>query len=586
MSTPATGGRAGRRVADAGMFAAAGTIAVITLVARVVGFGRWFVFSHSVGATCVGSVYQSVNAVPNVLFEIAAGGVLAAVAVPLVAGALARGARHDADATASALLTWVVLVLVPLGLLVALLARPIASALLGTGCAGEVDLGAELLVVFAAQVPLYGLAIVLAGVLQAHRRFVGPALVPLLSSLVVIATYLLYRGLVADPAAEIPAVPGGAVAVLAGGTTLGVLALGVPLLLPVRRAGIRLRPRLRFPVGVGARVRTLAVAGLLAVAGQQVATLVVIRLANDRGGAGTLNVYTYAQAVTLLPYAVLAVPIAIAAFPSLAGAAGAARPEAGPGVDADVGTDAVATLRRAWLATLVVGVAGVAALVAVARPVGWFFANLDAGSQDDATLETLAAMGDAVTLFAPSVLGLAVIGLLTRASYVRGSAVLAGALAACGWLASAVIALLVLDPAGAGGPTTLRVLAASTSAGLLLGAVALAVLVAASWGVRALAVPFRPLLATTVGAVAAGLAGRGVSGLLEIHGFGRSLGSSLVLGLAVGALAVVLMAGLALAVDPSLLRRLRRNRVASGTGGADPAPAGAGSTAVDGQDAS
>ena len=590
MSTPATRGRDGRRVAGAGLFAAAGTIAVITLVARVVGFGRWFVFSHSVGATCVGSVYQSVNAVPNVLFEIAAGGVLAAVAVPLVAGALARGARHDADATASALLTWVVLVLVPLGLLVALLARPIASALLGTGCAGEVDLGAELLVVFAAQVPLYGLAIVLAGVLQAHRRFVGPALAPLLSSLVVIATYLLYRVLVADPAAEIPAVPGGAVAVLAGGTTLGVLALGVPLLLPVRRAGIRLRPRLRFPVGVGARVRTLAVAGLLAVAGQQVATLVVIRLANDRGGAGTLNVYTYAQAVTLLPYAVLAVPIAIAAFPSLAGAAGAARPEARSGVDADaetdVGTDAVATLRRAWLATLVVGVAGVAALVAVARPVGWFFANLDAGSQDDATLETLAAMGDAVTLFAPSVLGLAVIGLLTRASYVRGSAVLAGALAAGGWLASAVIALLVLDPAGAGGPTTVRVLAASTSAGLLLGAVALAVLVAASWGVRALAVPFRPLLATTVGAVAAGLAGRGVSGLLEIHGFGRSLGSSLVLGLAVGALAVVVMAALALAVDPSLLRRLRRNRVASGAGGADPAPAGAGSAAADGQDAS
>ncbi|WP_323101703.1 murein biosynthesis integral membrane protein MurJ [Intrasporangium sp. YIM S08009] len=577
MSAPATGGPAGRRLPGAGMFAAAGTIAVITLVARVVGFGRWFVFSHSVGATCVGSVYQSVNAVPNVLFEIAAGGVLAAVAVPLVAGALARGARHDADTTASALLTWVVLVLVPLGLLVALAARPIASALLGTGCAAEVDLGAELLVVFAAQVPLYGLAIVLAGVLQAHRRFVGPALAPLLSSLVVIATYLLYRALVADPAAEIPAVPGGAIAVLAGGTTLGVLALGVPLLVPVRRAGIRLRPRLRFPSGVGARVRTLAVAGLLAVAGQQVATLVVIRLANDRGGAGTLNVYTYAQAVMLLPYAVLAVPLATAAFPSLAGAAGAARPAAG--------AEAVATLRRAWLATLVVGVAGVAGLVAVARPVGWFFANLDAGAQDDSTIDTLVSMGDAVTLFAPSVLGLAVIGLLTRASYVRGSAVLAGALAAGGWLASAVIALLVLDPAGAGGPTTLRVLAASTSAGLLLGAVALAVLVAASWGGRALAVPFRPLLATTVGAVVAGLAGRGVSGLLEIHGFGRSLGGSLVLGLAVGALAIVLMAGLALAVDPSLLRRLRRDRVGSGAGTADPAPASAGSTVVDGQDA-
>ena len=66
--------------------AAAGSIAVITLLARIVGFGRWLSFSHSVGATPVGTVYQSVNAVPNVIFEIAAGRVLAAVAVPLVAG--------------------------------------------------------------------------------------------------------------------------------------------------------------------------------------------------------------------------------------------------------------------------------------------------------------------------------------------------------------------------------------------------------------------------------------------------------------------------------------------------------------------
>src|SRR3954470_19445500 len=140
MSEPSPRGRSSRP----GLLAAAGTIAVITLMARIVGFGRWFAFSHSVGATCVGSVYQSVNAVPNVLFEIAAGGVLAAVAVPLVAGALGRGDRRHADATASALLTWAVLVLVPLGVVVAAAAGPIAATLLGTGCSDEVALGSEL----------------------------------------------------------------------------------------------------------------------------------------------------------------------------------------------------------------------------------------------------------------------------------------------------------------------------------------------------------------------------------------------------------------------------------------------------------
>jgi putative peptidoglycan lipid II flippase len=549
MSERAAGGHPSRR----GLLAAAGTIAVITLVARIVGFGRWFAFSHSVGATCVGTVYQSVNAVPNVLFEIAAGGVLAAVAVPLVAAALARGDRSQADETASALLTWAVLVLVPLGVVVALAARPLARALLGTGCAGEVALGAELLVVFAVQVPLYGVAIVLAGVLQAHQRFVGAALAPLLSSIVVIATYLTYRSLVADPAAAIADVPHGAVTVLGVGTTLGVVALGLPLAVPVVRAGVRLRPRLSFPVDAGRRVRTLALAGLLAVAGQQLATLVVIRLANDRGGAGTLNVYTYAQAVTLLPYAVLAVPLATASFPSLAGAH--ARTER-PG-EAPVAAD---TLRRAWLATVVVSLFGTAGLVAVAVPVGSFFQSLDAGSASDASVETLAAMGDAVTLLAPSVVALAVIGLLTRASYVRGAALVAGGLAAAGWLVTALVPLLVLDPEGSGGPTALRVLAAGSSLGLGLGAALLVGLVGRTWGWHALALPPRPVTAALAGSVAAALVGRGVTSWLSVHDVGNTLASSLVVGLAVGALALGVMVGVALAVDRSLVERVRRAR--------------------------
>jgi putative peptidoglycan lipid II flippase len=553
---------------------AAGVIAVITLAARIVGFGRWFAFSHSVGATCVGSVYQSVNAVPNVLFEIAAGGVLAAVAVPLVAGALARGDRGRADAVASALLTWALLVLVPLGLIVAVAARPIAGALLGTGCQDEVDLGAELLLVFSIQIPLYGVGIVLAGVLQAHHRFVAAALAPLLSSLVVIATYLLYRGMVARPAAEIAEIPQAAVAVLAVGTTLGVVALSVPLLVPARRAGVRLRPTLTFPAGTGRRVRTLALAGLLAVTGQQLATLVVIRLANDRGGAGTLNVFSYAQAVTLLPYAVLAVPIATAAFPSLAGAP---RSE-----DADVprsdttiasrsddpvasGPDGAAvTLGRAWLATLIVTLFGAGGLVAVSGPVAAFFVALDAGAASEASIPTLSAMDDAVSLFAPSVVALGVIGLLTRASYVRGGALLAGSLAATGWLATAAVPLLVLDPAGAGGPTTLRALSAGSSLGLALGAVLLTVLVGRTWGWHALSVPARPVAAAAVAATVAAIAGRAAASWLSTRGAGHSLGGSLAAVLVFGLGALALMAVVAIAVDPSLTRRLRSLRPTRG----------------------
>ena len=74
----------GRRFAST-IAGAAGLIAVTTLLARVAGFARILVFADSVRTGGVGGIYQSVNAIPNVMFEIAAGGILAAVAVPLIA---------------------------------------------------------------------------------------------------------------------------------------------------------------------------------------------------------------------------------------------------------------------------------------------------------------------------------------------------------------------------------------------------------------------------------------------------------------------------------------------------------------------
>ncbi len=538
--------------------AAAGSIAVITLVARVVGFGRWFAFSHSVGATCVGSVYQSVNAVPNVLYEIAAGGVLAAVAVPIVSAALARGDRDEADRTASALLTWALVVLLPVGVLVAVVARPIAELLLGgvDGCAGAVDLGAGLLRIFAVQIPLYGVGIVLGGVLQSHRRFVGAALAPLLSSLVVIATYLAYGAVVTDPAAAPTAVPAAATTVLALGTTLGVVALSLPLLLPLVRAGVRLRPTLTFHEEVGARVRRLAVAGLLAVAGQQLATLVVIGIANGRGGPGTLNVWTYVQAVALLPYAVLAVPLATAAFPTLARSAAAE--EESPGRS----RAAVDTLRRTWLATLLAGTVAVGLIGAVARPVGSFFVLLDAGRDDAAGGAALASVPGALVLSAPGILALSVIGLLSRASYVRGSARAAGAVIAGGWLATTVVPLAAhtgpLDPGN-----TLAALAIGSSTGLVAGALGLGVLVARAWGRDALAVPVRPVAAVLLGGAVATAAGWWTGGHWVPSGVGAAAVQCLVVGLG----AVVVLGGITVAGDRSVLARLRGARPQVVTGG-------------------
>jgi len=128
-------------------------------------------------------------------FEVAAGGALAAVAVPIIAGQLARQDQAAATQTASALLTWALTVLGPLSILMAAAAFPLSKLLVDNEkCSGSTDLMASMLVVFAPQIALYGVGILLAGVLQAHGRFLAGAVAPLLSSVVVIATYLLFRG--------------------------------------------------------------------------------------------------------------------------------------------------------------------------------------------------------------------------------------------------------------------------------------------------------------------------------------------------------------------------------------------------------
>ncbi len=545
-----------------GIAKAAGLIAVATLAARAVGFLRWLEFSRSVGATCVGTAYQAANTLPNVLFEVAAGGALAAVAVPLIAGAVGRGRPQDADRIGSALLTWTVLLLTPATAFLALLAGPLGRWLADEGqCPGSGELAAYLLLLFAPQVVLYGIGIVLAGVLQAHRRFLAAALAPLLSSLVVIASYAAY-GRLAEGARTIADVPPAATAVLAGGTTLGVAALSLPLLVPLWRSPVRLRPTLRFPAGAPGRVRSLAGAGLLALLAQQYALLATIAVTR-RAGVGVLNVHTYVQAVYLLPYAVLAVPLAVSAFPALAtlegAAAGRLQDGIGPGNDGEAGEAGAgrAVLARSLRAVVILGAAGAGVLAAVARPLGELFGSLDAGRATTAGRDVLAALPTAVWAFAPGLVGLSVSALLTRALYVRGRPLVAGSAVAAGWLVAGSLPLALVAPGSSPG-RALAVLGAASSAGMTLAALDLMAATARSWGVGALAGLRRTSSVAGLGAVLAVAVGL----LVTSRWSARGLWPALAEGVVVGLLALLVQAA-ALAVGDrdvavQTLTRLRR----------------------------
>lgn len=535
------GGRVARLTA--GVLGATAVITVLTLLARVTGFARWFALNAWVGPNEVGTAYSTANVVPNVLFEVAAGGALAGAIIPLLAAPLARADRAQVDAIASALLGWTLAVLVPLGILTWLLADVVVGALLGPEAGpAQRTLAAQLLGMFALQVPLYGIGVVLSGVLQAHRRFIGPALAPLLSSLVVMASYYVFGRL--TPAGVAPQDLSASAAVWLGwGTTAGVAALSLPLLIPLRRAGVRLHPTLRFPLGVGRRAGSLALAGAGGLLAQQLSVVVTVRLANAQGGAdGVLNINQYATAVVMLPYAVLAVPLITSMFPRLAEHASTGRH--------DLLARASATSTRALTA---VALGGAAVLVAAApriESVFGAFAREGAG---------VSGMAVAVIAAAPSVLGLGLLLQLSRVLFAleRGRGVLLGT--SLGWAAVAVIACILVLPGPGGAVRVLASLGLATSVGTLGGAAVLAALVRRAVGPAALRGLARTGLLALAGAVLGAGLGGGLSWWAQQAG-ATGTAADLLIGTLAGALALGVTTAVVIMGDREVLAAVRAGK--------------------------
>ncbi|MGO1510523.1 MAG: murein biosynthesis integral membrane protein MurJ [Actinomycetaceae bacterium] len=523
----------------AGALGAAGLIAVLTLASRAAGFARWLVQSWVLGSSATADAYAKANTVPNVLFEIAAGGALVGLVVPLLAAPIAQGLRAETGRRASALLTWTLAILAPVGALVALLAGPLAGLLLGGDAPQEsLDLTATFLRIFALQVPLYGIGTVLTGIAQAHHRFAWPALAPLLSSVVVIATYGLV-GLLGGPGTHDPAtVAPQIVALLGWGTTAGVLAMSLAPALALRGLGLTWRPTLAIGRELGRTALALAGAGITALLAQQVAVLAVLRATS--GQPGSYNVWQYAQAAYLLPYAVLAVPLVTAVAPRIAELASRSVAQCAP------------VVARSARAVLAAGALGAGALVAVAPGVTEIFsARYD-----------MPGMTPTLTVLALGLPGFALLLHAQRSLYAVHRARLATVPALVGWLVTAAATVAAgLAAAGSGHGTLLALLAAASSAGMTLAGILSVACLARALGGAALTGLARTCATAVLGAVLGALAGRWVTGLV----IGDGLLLAVLAVLAGGLVALAAWVGVMLLADRQVLLALRRR-------GAGPAP--------------
>jgi putative peptidoglycan lipid II flippase len=513
-------------------------VAAVTVLARIVGFGRWLVFSKTVGAGCLADAYATANQLPNVLFEIVVGGALAGAVIPVLAGPVARGDRAAQGRIIGALLSWSVLLLAPFALLAWLLADRYTAAMLDAGpqCGGTAATATRMLVIFVPQVFGYAVAVVATAVLQSHHRFAAGAVAPLVSSLVVVATYVLF----AAQAPEADQASQGAADLLAWGTTAGVLALALTVLVPMLGMRLPIRPTLRLDPGVGPVVRKLAAAGLAVLVAQQAAFLVITYLANHRGADGSIAVYTWANAVYLLPYAVLAVPITTAVFPRLAAAHDS-------GNHAAFEQYAATSTRAVMLA----GGAGAALLVGTAVPVARIFAY-DNGRVQEAQASSLS---HGLVAFAPALIGFAVLMHVGRVLYARQAGRQMAAVTGIAWFGVAAVGLVITlwwD-----GLDVVAALAASMSAGMLAGAIVLLVALRRISGPGVLAGLPRATLAAVGGAAVAGAAGWIVA---SPAGDG-SWGSALVFSVLSGLVVVVVYAVVAIGLDRPDARAVMRRGV-------------------------
>jgi putative peptidoglycan lipid II flippase len=352
-----------------------------TLVSRFLGFGKTWMLGAALGlGSTVNDTFINANNLPNLIFLLVAGGVFNAVLVPQIIKA-SKAPDRGADYI-SRLLTLAVLVLLSLTLLVTLLA-PWVIELTTQGYSAEQK---SLAVSFAfwclPQIFFYGLYALLTQVLNANGAF-GPAMwAPIMNNIVAIAGLGMFIWILGANLTNPHTLDNWGpfqTFLVAGFSTIGVVAQTAILLIPVFRLRLGLRPKFGWRgVGLGEAAK-LSVWTLLTAAVGQLAFLYVMRIATIPGserlrlehagdpaadflpGNAVLEV---ASQLYLLPHSIIALSLATVLFNRMTRASqDGNRAELRDALSHGLRTMAVAT------------VFGALALFALAGPLGMFFSG-------------------------------------------------------------------------------------------------------------------------------------------------------------------------------------------------------------------
>jgi putative peptidoglycan lipid II flippase len=327
---PAAGTAAGETAAagtagpaSSSLLRSSGGMAVGTLASRLTGFVRNAVLIYAMGTLFLGDAYNLANTLPNIVYNLALGGILTSVVVPLLVNAAKRD-RDRGEGYDQRIFTLGVMALGGITLVATLAAAPITAVYAtGIGNAAAYHLTEIFAYFFIPQIFFYGVSSLAGAILNARGSFAAPMWTPVINNIVVIVVgvaFMAIAGLNRTP----QNISGTEIWLLGIGTTLGIVLQTAALIPSLRRVGFRWRPRYdfrRYEVSEIGRMSGWMFGYVLTT---QVAFLVTTRVANTAGarvgqhapGAG-FAAYSNAYTLFQLPYAIVGISVITALLPRM-----------------------------------------------------------------------------------------------------------------------------------------------------------------------------------------------------------------------------------------------------------------------------
>lgn len=288
----------GKKVAQA-----AGLLMVAMMVSRVLGFVREAVLTHEFGTTWKTDAFLAAFTVPDLLYDLLVGGVLASAFMPVFASYLAKDDEEEAWQIASTminLVTLIMIVTIPLGMIFAApLTKLVAYKFTGETLALTVKLTRIMFPAFVI-LALNGLIM---GILHSYKHFAAPAYGSIAYNLSIIVFGMALSGRYGITGFAVGVVVGHIVNFLIQIPVLYKKGLRYRFTLNLKHPGVRKMLLLMVPAMVG-----LAASRVNGIVNQNFASAI---------GEGSIAALRLAYRLMWLPLGVFAGSIAIAVFPTM-----------------------------------------------------------------------------------------------------------------------------------------------------------------------------------------------------------------------------------------------------------------------------